>query len=402
MRVRELVWMLVIMLVLCQVGLYAGEEKGSLVIVGGGLSLNNSTVYNRILDLGGPGATVGILPTASGVPEKSGPGYVGDFTRYGGPDRAEVIEITQDTPELAKKPEMAEKIRKHKILFFTGGDQSRITKVFRPDGEDTLCYKATRDVLNNGGVIAGSSAGAAMMSDPMLRWGRSDEALIKGASEVDGEGVGVGVGMGFFPYGLTGQHFMRRGRLGRMIAALEHANRRFGFGLDNNSAIAVDLESGRIETIGPRALLMVDMKHAKKDGLKRENIRLNLLGGGDLIDGETGKVFPAPGKIPFFHENHGLEKIPTVEKAWDKDVIPNVIEKMAVNPAKKAMAYSDKFELHFTEDENTRYWATPDKDVMSISALSVRLDIIPKAGVKPVEGEEKTSEKEEEEPETTQ
>ena len=113
-------------------------KRGHLMIVGGGLKRENADVFTRMISLPGPGATAGILPTASGVPEETGPDYAKDFLRYGGEGRAEVIFITTKNPDAATSRQLAQQIRKHQILFFTGGDQSRITRVFRPEGKESF------------------------------------------------------------------------------------------------------------------------------------------------------------------------------------------------------------------------------------------------------------------------
>lgn len=355
-------------------------RKGHLVIIGGGLNADHALVYRRILHLAGPGGAIGVIPTASGAPEESAATMLGDFARYGGPGRGRLIDITTKTPERAEDPAAAEAIRGCRGLYFTGGDQSRVTAIFRPGGRATLADQATREVLAAGGVIAGSSAGAALMSDPMLRWGSSGEALLIGASETEDKGVGVGPGMGYFPFGLTEQHFLTRGRLGRLIAALEASGVRAGFGVNDDRALHVDLASGRIETLGPRALLLVDMKEARREGLARSNIRLSLLGGGDLVDGETLRAFPATGKIPFAAHPEGDKELKPVEDVWGRNVIPAMIERLAAHPAAEITGADENFTLRLSEDEATRLWIAPEGDLSTLTAIGVRLDILPREG----------------------
>lgn len=356
----------------------AAQSRGHLVIIGGGLDPGNAAIYNRILERAPEGATVGVLPTASGVPERSGKAYVEDFERYGGPGRAEMIFITTSTAQRANDPEWVARIARHKILFFTGGDQSRITRVFRPEGGTTLAHKEMQRILAEGGVIAGSSAGAAMMSDPMIRGGSSPRALRHGVALGDDDpGVGVGVGMGFFPYGITGQHFLRRGRMGRMVVALEHTGHARGFGVDNNSAMSVDLATGRIETLGDRGLLVVDLAGAEKLGLRRENLRLSLLNDRDVVDGETGAVVPAEGRRAIWPDDAAPDEGPaTLLDPWGRDVIARGIEQLARRRA--VMLEGDDFMLTLSRDAQTRLW-TPDGATAPVTAAQVRCDIEPRA-----------------------
>ena len=302
------------------------ERTGRLVIIGGSLG-DNEAIYDRMIEYAGTEPSIGILPTASGVPEESGPYYVEAFDDRIGAEVTELIDIPYNQPENAKSIEIAAAMGEKTMLFFTGGDQSRITAAFLPDDAATPAYDACWDVLAAGGTIAGTSAGAAMMSDPMLRWGPSDEALLIGMPDVPDRGVGVGRGMGFFPYGLTGQHFLRRGRAGRMIAALEYASVPRGFGIADSRAIDVDLATGQIEAIGgERAVLMIDVSDATKDGLARENIRLSLLNDGDLVDGQTGEVTPSPRMTPVPEDIVGLTVLIEEPDAWDRDVFAKVME----------------------------------------------------------------------------
>lgn len=355
-------------------------HKGHLVIAGGGVKRENGEIYQRILRLNGDGV-LGIVPTASGVPEEVGPEYVADFDFYGSTGRSAVIPITKDDAPKAFDEGVVATIRVRSGLFFTGGDQNRIINVFRPEAGDSPAYQACLDILGRGGVIAGSSAGAAMMSDPMLRWGNSAEALTMGVSAEEDRGVGIGRGMGFFPFGLTDQHFLTRGRLGRLIAALEQTDTPFGFGVNDNHAIVVDLESGRIEAIGgPNALLFVDMREATRNGLQRSGIRLSLLGSGDIMNGRTGEVYPGSGKTPLRPLLMGRETLRDEADVWADDVIANMLRALALEPATEVRGHDANLTLIITEDERTRMWGNTSERDFGITVINARLDIVAKGG----------------------
>ncbi|MEM9754259.1 MAG: cyanophycinase, partial [Planctomycetota bacterium] len=243
------------------------DPAGHLVIVGGGLQADNEPVYRAVLDRIPEDGTLGVLPTASGVPEESGPGHVEDFEQYAGPHQKIVLlDIRNGDVDKANDPAWVEKIQACDGLWFTGGDQSRIVATFRPaneDGEhlDTPAYDAMWDVLNRGGVIGGTSAGAAMMSDPMIKWGNSHEALLLGVvNDVPDFGVGVGKGMGFLEGNyLVDQHFFVRGRLGRLLMAMQpwlQNESVFGFGIGENTALVVQRGNPQTEAvIGPNGVL---------------------------------------------------------------------------------------------------------------------------------------------------
>lgn len=356
---------------------------GHLVIVGGGLRRENDQIYGRIVELSAEGGAL-IVPTASGVPHESGPDYAQDFRNRG--MEAKVVDITMDNPEEAANPAKADMIRNAGMLFFTGGDQARIIAAFRPDSGDTIGYDACWEVLRKGGVIAGSSAGAAMMSDPCLRWGNSAEALLIGESQAPDRGVGIARGMGFFPYGLTGQHFMSRGRMGRLIVALEETGTQRGYGVDDNNAFHVNLETGRIETLGDWGVLLLDLSNATRDGIARQNVRVSLLNDGDAIDGNTGTITPA-GK-PWTTRVTGDPGPAPAANAWDDYVIPHALTWLALAPGNRVVLDDDHLRLVFTKDERTSIHNTTsgstiapeieDHPLKRLTLANVRLDIEPK------------------------
>lgn len=354
-------------------------KNGHLVIVGGGMARENNVLYGHIVELGGDNPKVGVIPTASGEPESSGPSYADDFKRWG--LDSEVVDITTNNPEEASNQEKADQIRSKDILFFTGGVQSRIIEAFRPEAGDTVSYEACLEVLRNGGVIAGSSAGAAMMSDPCIYWGNSTEALLIGQSEGEDRGIKIGKGMGFFPYGLTGQHFMQRGRLGRLIVALEETGLKRGYGVDNNRGIAVDLASDTIRALGTRGLLYVDISDAERDGINRRGIRVSLLGGGDTVNGITGKVTPADGKNVRKNVGGIDESFDPVDDPWARYEIPEQMVRLASNPATEVILRDKFLDLRFYKDSETQFYqhqfTTFEVDP---TIINMKLDILEREG----------------------
>jgi cyanophycinase len=245
---------------LATLGVASSAPAGpTLVIVGGGLDPDHRAVYQAVLDHIGPTGRLGVLPTASGVPDESGPLTVDDFKQYAGPDQTiELLDLRHDTPELAHDSTMVARLAACDGLWFTGGVQSRIVKAFRPSDGDSPAYDAIRDLLDRGGVVGGTSAGAAMMSDPMIYWGTSHEAMLLGEVDDVGDfGVAFGRGMGLLPDGLVDQHFFRRGRLGRLLVAAQLTRTPLGFGIGENCAMVIDLDSLAGRVIGDPGVLAV-------------------------------------------------------------------------------------------------------------------------------------------------
>jgi cyanophycinase len=350
------------------------------------MSSENAEVYQRILELGGPDGRVAILPTASGVPNESGPSARDLFNRYGGEERAFIVGITMEDYSSAADPVLADAIRDARVVYFTGGDQNRILRAFRPETGDTVSYGAVLDVLKSGGVVAGTSAGAAMMSDPIIGGGTSRAALVSGVRGDDvGEDGSRGVlltrGMGFFPFGITDQHFLARGRLGRLIVALEHAGVPRGYGIDENAGIEVDLSTGMIQTLGnDRALLLADISGMKREGEDRLGIRISLLGGSDRVNGHSGKPSFGADKQPIVAPADAPAELPINDAAWGRDAIPAMIESLALSNASEIRGLDgDDWLIVLTRDSKSRFAMGPSGANTSIAAINLRLDILRRA-----------------------
>jgi cyanophycinase len=218
-------------------------------------------------------------------------------------EQISIIDLMPENAEIqAAKPEVVEKIRRATAAFFTGGDQVRIVQALRKrDRTPTPALVAIEEMWHGGGVIAGSSAGAAMQSARMLSVaGLPDESLDQGMdcldfgirSNIRQRGLLVTHGLGFFQGGIVDQHFSQyRGRLGRLSRALMHERVRFGFGIDENTAIAVSSD-GRIEVLGAGSVTIIDAADVScaEDalGCHLSGLKLTYLQTGDRFDPVTG------------------------------------------------------------------------------------------------------------------
>lgn len=242
-------------------------RAGHLVIVGGGLQDDNRAVYERFAALasarGDRHTLIGIIPIASGDGLKAGEEAADRWAKWVN-NRVEVIPMTKDDAALAADPCVVQVIDRCSAVWFIGGDQSRITAVLRPDGRSTPALEALRRLLTRGGVIGGTSAGAAIMSDPMILGGTSADSRGAGATTSDPDnparsGVRTGPGLGFFSDGIVDQHFLERNRMGRLIDAVRSTGRRFGYGVSENCAMVVDLQRRVVECIGVNGVCVIDV-----------------------------------------------------------------------------------------------------------------------------------------------
>jgi cyanophycinase len=328
---------------------------GPLVVIGGGLSPENAPVFREMLARKLDRGPICVLPTASAEPDQSAQSYVRDFERYGGQGAAVALELTTDSAQKARDPGFAERLARCGGFFFTGGDQSRIVDVLRPGGSDTPAARALRRAHRGGAMIAGSSAGAAMMSDPMIGAGSSRDALRHGVSSKEaGPGVWVRTGMGFFDRGLTGQHFLARGRLGRHLVALAaHPGEGVGIGVDEDTAAILD---GDRLTVAGRSQVVVTRVDPGSGGAELSG-RLWLLGDGDAFDLGEDRAFPGESKRAL--EPAGESPAPPVEP-FEDDRLHRFLAAFAQSRGAQAAVTSGEAALSLRKPEDFRVWAAAE------------------------------------------
>ncbi|WP_314442718.1 cyanophycinase, partial [Massilia timonae] len=274
--------------------------KGSLVIIGGALRADNDAVWERIVELaGGKGARVAVFASASASPERAGNYLVERLNRYGAD--AFFVPVAErldgaDGRAAADDPKLAEAVRTAGGAYFSGGDQGRITGVLRrADGSNTRVLDALWDMYRRGGVIAGSSAGAAIMSSTMFGHPRSILSTLQHGVD---DGRQITRGLGFIGDDVfIDQHLLVRGRFARMLPAMLAKGYKIGLGIDENTAMVVNARRD-VEVIGYRGALLVDLSEAAtRDGsFNLANGRLSYLDNGDRFNLATKTFMPAPEK----------------------------------------------------------------------------------------------------------
>jgi cyanophycinase len=283
----------------------AAQPKGSLVIIGGALRGDNTAVWERIVQLaGGKGARIAVFASASANPEKAGALLVERFNGFGA--RAFFVPVAVRLPgtdyqAAADDAALASAVRSAGGAFFAGGDQGRITRALRrPDGSNTRMLDALWDMYRRGGVIAGSSAGAAIMSSTMFGYPKPVHATLKLGLDDDKE---IAPGLGFIGDDVfIDQHLLVRGRFARMVPAMLKKGYKIGLGIDENTAMVVG--PGReVEVLGYRGALLVDLSKAvPKDGAKGgplsvSNVRLSYLDNGDRFNLVSQAFTPSLDKL---------------------------------------------------------------------------------------------------------
>jgi cyanophycinase len=155
-----------------------------------------------------------------------------------------VIPLRLDSRDDANSDLAVGAIERATGVFFTGGDQLRITTVVGGSKVDSALH--TR--LAEGMILAGTSAGAAMMSGTMILGG--DSPGVTRAS------VRTGPGLEFLPGVLIDMHFAERGRLNRLLSAVALYPHELGLGIDEDTAILAEGDS--FEVLGTGTVTVVD------------------------------------------------------------------------------------------------------------------------------------------------
>ena len=275
--------------------------RGYAVPIGGALKADNEEVWQRIVNLaGGKGARFVVFGTASDDPEASAKQVVDLLQRRGAV--AEALPVAPkflwvDLSKVVRDPALIAKVKAAKGVFFTGGTQERIVDVLQPGGQSTPMLEAIWDVYRKGGVVAGTSAGAAIMSTVMFRDAPSVINILKGRF-VDGKQVDRGLGF-VGPNLFVDQHFLKRGRFGRMIPLMMAKGYKLGLGVDENTAAII--RGDEIEIIGDRGALVVDLTEARSDAsldaFNVQGARLSYLEHGDRYHMRARSTTPSAPKL---------------------------------------------------------------------------------------------------------
>lgn len=353
---------------------------GTLVIVGGGLDPANAEVWGALLEARPAEArTIAIIPAASGEPAASARAAADALERHGAAP-AEIVTIRlaaiddPGTPKVdestwqagAHDPSEIATVERAGAIWFTGGDQARITAtLLAADGSDTPMLAAIRRRLAAGAVVGGTSAGAAIMSAAMIAQGDSLGALI-GAEA--GEPLVLARGLGFLPGALVDQHFGERARLGRLAAALTDpdGSQKIGLGIDEDTALIVALAEGRARVAGSGHVTLIDARAARRTPGRRigiEGLALGLAGAGDSIDIAAASPLPASFRKPTIGNEYVPRALPAGGgMAYGDQTLPAVIGEGLVDNAAATLAERHSFAdtrgvtYRFAETPQTRGW----------------------------------------------
>lgn len=192
-------------------------------------------------------------------------------------------------------------------VFFTGGDQVKITSQIG----DTAIFSRVQEIYENGGLIAGTSAGASAMSETMLVEGGEEE------SHVIGGAMRMAPGLGLIGGVIIDQHFTERGRIGRLMGAIAQNPKNLGIGIDEQTAIVVE-GGNRFYVVGSGAVYVMDGSTVTYSNIAQETLKktlsiydvvIHVLSQGDRFDFRTRRPSQMTGraaeKLPEKQPDHG-------------------------------------------------------------------------------------------------
>lgn len=213
---------------------FVPQPGGTLLICGGG-RLPDAIRERFCRRAGGAEARIFVIPARH---VERGSEAEGRHLAAWAPFGARSVELfSVERRKFADDPRVAAPLGRATGVWLAGGDQSWLATIYR----DTETSRQLRALLERGGVIGGSSAGAAAMAQVMIASGRSEA--------IESQGLGL------WPEAVIDQHFLRRNRLQRFVGILAAHPELIGFGVDEQTALEVEIRRGRIEALGKSYVL---------------------------------------------------------------------------------------------------------------------------------------------------
>ena len=225
-------------------------SAGAVMAIGGAEDkLRDKLILSAFVNLaGGPDARIAILPTASSI-EDAGERYKALFLGMGA-DSADVLYLADRAA--AASPEVAEVLDDVSGIFLTGGNQMRLASIVA----GTLVARKVRARNKAGAVVAGTSAGASILSSHMVAFGASGPSPRMRMAQMT-------AGFDLVPNVVIDQHFRQRDRFGRLLALVAGSPALLGIGIDEDTAALFNGET--LEVLGRHSVTIVDGTHIESN-----------------------------------------------------------------------------------------------------------------------------------------
>jgi cyanophycinase len=260
----------------------ARAHKGSLIVIGGGEDKKRDMLILRDVAKRVNSGALAVATVATRLANELWSDYEKVFHRLG---VKRVVHLAVENREEAVTEEKVHVLDNVNVVFFTGGDQLKITSKLG----GTRIHDRIQEIYNSGGTIAGTSAGASVLSETMLVSGPGNE------TNRIGQDLLMAPGFGFAKDMIIDQHFAERGRIGRLLGAVARNPRLLGVGIDEDTAIVMDGKE-QFQVIGSGGVYVLDGHGVNFTNISEEEsgraisifgIRLDVLSQGDLFDIRT-------------------------------------------------------------------------------------------------------------------
>jgi cyanophycinase len=346
-----------------------------------------------------------VFPTASSDPLKYGSRSVAALTEAGADafllplwiERNDSDAKSSDIKQAVADPKLIEQVKAAGGVYFIGGAQARITTALGSSaGDRTPMLEAIWDVYRRGGVVAGSSAGAAVMSRMMIR---EPPGVLKSLEDGMSLGKDLSAGLGFLdPAWFVDQHCLVRGRFARSLVAMQTLGVRYGVGIDEDTALVVR-EGRSMGVIGHKGAIVMDLSQATTDptirGFNLKNARLTYLDRGDALDLQTLELTPSAEKradqfidpaSPTFRPSRDAALF--VNDILGNQALPDLLGKLIDNKRDEAIGLAFDgaaarqgptrgFEFRFYRAADSVGWYTSASGASAYTVANIRLDIRP-------------------------
>ncbi|MHB8275747.1 MAG: cyanophycinase [Dermatophilaceae bacterium] len=239
--------------------------------------MGRTAVLRRFVRLaGGSKARIVVIPTASSFPDDAVQTYTAIFSRLGAP---EVVTVDPPSRPAASDDALVQAIDNATGVFMTGGNQLKLAQLF----VGTPLADAISRAHTRGVVVAGTSAGASIMSRFMISLGADGVTPRQRAGQLTS-------GLGLLPGVIVDQHFDQRARYGRLMSLVASSPDLLGVGIDEDTA--AEIRDGRMLTVlGSGAIFVIDARAAVSDVSEARRNAPVLVSGAVVHSLPTGATF---------------------------------------------------------------------------------------------------------------
>lgn len=260
------------LLLLTAIPAQAQTPRGKLFIIGGGE--RSDDLMKQVLNVAALSQRdyIAVLPMSSEEPDSS-------FIFF----KNQMIKLTSNpvvmlnfTKETAQNKVLTDSLQKAKLIFISGGDQSRFMNIVHNTSVKTAIKKA----YENGSTISGTSAGAAVMSEKMITGNQKLQKEYSGTFDnIRYDNLETAEGLGLLKTAIIDQHFLKRNRYNRLLSALVEFPNLTGIGIDESTAIIV--RDNWIEVAGESEVIVIQnpkgiVKSKKNNLVSIENLQMSI------------------------------------------------------------------------------------------------------------------------------